>query len=434
MTIYQQNLLYRHLIFILIGLTILVGCDSSSENETTVTPINGQSALSNNDNFTVTPTHVVTATVSPTPIATPTTIPATPIPSATLSPTHTPTPTTTPMPPVVRCNESSPIPDKVFPSSVDIFHSHIVVEQPYMYLATEHYVSMFDLTDPIYPRFYGFWDLGEIPEITGLVTYNRVAYVSSGNTVYALNPSVRCRFTLLTQIEMPFPIDKLELSAGNLYIGGRLQDEEQIALVHIVTSTELELAHVVNLRTPYTLWSLHEEKLYFVDLPTDEFWVLDATASTRDDAQILSADINLDTLRPVWLELRGNVLYAHSEQTGFTIMTALPDQLTVITQGPPVFPLMGYNFQVQTKYIFLGTTSCQVTCSGSVTLFNATTGQEYSGFSTWPFYPIVRFIQIQDNLVYAFTEDSPLVNDAMLVIDLTKPEEDIVINWLPLIT
>lgn len=115
-------------------------------------------------------------------------------------------------------------------------------------------------------------------------------------------------------------------------------------------------------------------------------------------------------------------------------MTALPDQLTIITQGPPVFPLMGYNFQVQTKYIFLGTTFCEVTCTGSVTLFNAITGQEYSAFSTWPFYPIVRFIQIQDNLVYAFTEDSPLVNDAMLVIDLTKPEEDIVINWLPLIT
>lgn len=218
MTIYQQNLLYQHLIFILIGLTILVGCDSSSENETTVTAINGQSALSNNENVTITPTHAVTA-----------------------------------------------------------------------------------------------------------------------------------------------------------------------------------------------------------------------TASTRDDAQILSTDINLDTMRTVWLELRGNVLYAHSEQTGFTIITALPDQLTVVTQGPPVFPLMGYNFQVQTKYIFLGTTFCDVTCTGSVTLFNATTGHETLFYDLWPFYPVVRFIQTQDYLIYAFTEDSPLVKDAMLVIDLTKPAGDLVINWLTLI-
>ncbi len=309
------------------------------------------------------------------------------------------------------------MPHRVSPDSVNMAHSHIVVEQPYMFLAIEHYMSMFDLTDPIYPRFYGFWDLGEIPEITGLVTYNRVVYVSSGNTVYALNSSVHCRFTLLTQIEMPFPIDQLELNAGNLYIGGRFQDEKQIALVHIITPTELDLAHILNLRTPYVLWSLHEGKLYFVDLPADEFWVLDATASTRDDAQILSADINLDTLRPVWLELRGNVLYAHSEQIGFTIMTALPDELTVTTQGPPVFPLMGYNFQVQTKYIFLGTTFCDLTCTGSVTLFNATTGHEISFYDLWPFYPVVRFIETQGYLIYAFTEDSPLVKDAMLVID-----------------
>lgn len=435
MRTYQQHYHFRYLFFVLVGLVVLTACDSPPQ-EPTVTPTNEPSALSISENASATPTVTITAAASPTSTPTPT-LPSTPTTSATASliplPTHTPTPTATPIPPFVRCNESSPTPLSVSPDSVDISHSHIVVEQPYMYMATEHFVSMFDLTDPIYPRFYGFWDLGEIPEITGLVTYNRVIYVSSGNTVYALNSYVHCRFALLTQLELPFPIDQLELSGGSLYVGGRLQDEEQIALVHIVTPTELELAHILNLRTPYVLWSLHEGKLYFVDLPADEFWVLDATASTRDDAQILSADINLDTLMPVWLELRGNVLYSHSEQIGFTIMTALPDQLAIITQGPPVFPLMGYDFQVQTEYIFLGTTFCEVTCTGSVTLFNAITGREYSAFSTWPFYPVVRFIQTQDNLIYAFTEDSPLVKDAILVIDLTKPEGDLVINWLTLI-
>src|SRR5690606_8844824 len=127
-----------------------------------------------------------TATAAPTVTATPTPIPS-------LTPTPVPSPTAL----FIECQTTSPLPDKAFPTQIDMTGSHnqrVAISYPYLYLAAEQYIGVFDISAPDKPIFLGFWEFPAWPNISTLQVNSGLIYFTSGSTLVILNLSPECLF------------------------------------------------------------------------------------------------------------------------------------------------------------------------------------------------------------------------------------------------
>lgn len=436
---------YRFLFFTLVCVLLGTSCRSDIRGETPVTSTNEPDVIVQNSNEnqivpatetvqpTDTPALLPAASVSPTPTATqevtqPATATPTLLPTATL--TLSPTPLATPVP----CDSSNYLPDPApFDLNVDISSSYSIIEQPYLYLATEHYIGAFGITDQMHPRFYGFWELPESITVSGLAVQHGIVYLSSGETVYVLNVSEQCPFAVIAEINLPFTIYDLKFDNEKLYIAGRIEEpyQIQVAILEVDSPREPLILNVVTLSNKPAGWSVADEMLYWI--VGEKLYKADVSQPDKVEPQLIEVSLDPDLLSRSWIFLNGDSLYLFS---GFelTIVHDLSSDSPVTghySAGHPTVSIV----EVQDNFVFLGINSCDdVTCNAVLEIRDADSGALVSTSRLWPYFPIVQYIEVQDNLIYAFTEDSPLVKDALLVIDISSPGSAEVIHWVTLIT
>lgn len=350
------------------------------------------------------------------------------------SPTYTVTslPIVTPIP----CDNSGLSPDKApVWLDVNINSSHIVVEQPYMYLATERYIGLFDISDPVNPQFFGFWELPVLSEVSSLAVRNGVVYITNGDTLYILNSSEQCRFAIMAQVKLPFTISKLIMDGNKMYIGGIIGEPHQIQVVTLILASPIEpiMSGIVSLGDHSFTWSVFGETLYWI--AGDEFYKAVFSLTDKIEPQLIDVSLDPEVIANSWFTILDNDdVYLFSGISGLTIVQNLGSDSPVISHHIAGNPFIGV-VQVQENYLFLGDNGCDATqCNAVVEIRDTSNGDLVFVSGLWPYYPVTQYIKLQDNLIYAFTENSPLVKDALLVVDISDVNEAVIIHWVALIT
>jgi hypothetical protein len=423
---------YPHLVLLISIGFLLTSCGTSPQQNELV---DSNIEASHTPLVTAGQTLVAAATLTPVPTAISTKTPEIPVatatsrPSATAtpesSPTHTPAPTATPTIPSIPCDSAGTLPAKAFPAEVDMDHSRVAAANPYLYLAAGQYIGVFDISDPTVPQFWGFWDFPNLPEISAFVVQNDIAYVASGFVLEILNLSPQCRFATVARIELPFQIFDLQVDRDRLYVGGYSNDLQQlhVAILSILQLAQPEGLGAVELEP--SRWSVHDEKLYSFDFEKLLFTNLADPTSPHTE----QVNINLDPelLSPSPAEFVGDTLYILSERDGVFIVNDLQAEIPAVRFIPKQYPFIEV-FQVQDDYIFLGSNWCDVECTSSLWVLDAVNGTELSRLGLHPHYPVWQYLEIPENIIYAFA------NDTLLVINISDMAHPIIIGEVPLLT
>ena len=447
MTHHQFSRPYTYFVFCCC--VLLASCGSNLTQESSDTQVNSSTAVTSTvqnieeDNITpqiITNTPTIRATIQQiaanTPVSaieiseTPFTT-ATPIPSATVPPTLTspPTPSLTELAPA--CEESDALPDKALPRNVDIASSHIVVDYPYMYLAAEQYIGVFDISDPVYPQFLGFWEFPDLSKIVSLKVHNGIAYVVSDSTVHMMNLSTQCRFTPIATIELSSTPWGIHIEGDRLYLGEYSgegeEDQSQVNIFSIAVPSQPTKLGVVDLGQNALLWSVSEGSIY--SLKDDKLFVSDVSNPQIVHTEPLNVVPDSGILsRSLGGKLTNGSLYVFSNADGLLIISDLQEESPIVKHNPRVYPQV-HIFQVQEDYVFLGDNSCDgIDCGSVAYIMDAETGEELSYFGLSPHYPVFKYQEIQDDLIYAFTPNT------MLVIDISNLANPVIIGQIPLIT
>jgi hypothetical protein len=443
------SIFWKTLFILTIGcFVVLASCNIASQSESNNNPVNNQSTLRLTEEseanatlssstttaiFAGTPTvqSASTQTVVEEPLAqsNPTLTPYIPTPSATV--TKTPAATQIPIPSpttaVIKCDDVdiSSLPGKAFPTEIDVGHSHIVFDGSLMYLALDQYIGVFDMSEPAYPQFWGFWEPLDLTEISGLEVYGGVAYVTDGNTLHILNLSSECRFASIATIDLPLHIFHLEIENSRLYVGGvsENQEQDQVVILSITIPDKPEPVGVVNLSQEPTAWSVSEEKIYSLG---SEWTITDV--SNMDTINAYPMNVQMDWKEEI--HIISDTIYLFSWGDGVSIISNLEEFSPTIKHNPTTFIMLNF-YGVQGDYILIGDTGgCDgVGCdNGSfLVILSADTGEELSTFMFDPHTSILRYV-VQGNFLYAFSEKW------MYVVDISNIHNPEIISRVLLIT
>lgn len=437
---------YINFITIAVLATLLLSCGATAgQNETTVV---------NTSTTTMQPTFTAVSEVSQvglpvsstpeqskTPLVTVTMTPsASAIPSSTPTTTHTPPPiptdTATPWPTAVAipCTNSNTLPGKVFPAQIDMTRSHnqrVAIAYPFLYLAAERYIGVFDISEPASPRFWGFWDFPDWPEISTLQVDNGIIYFTSGSTLVMLNASPQCQFETIATMDLPYQVFQLQIEDNRLYLDGVLPEvgREQVTIFSIDGPGQLEELGVVDLGQGSPRWSVFNETIYSLG---DSFTLINVSDPTNPRTQEGKLTLNPEGLRYSPSEYLADRLYLLWEGRYLTIVSALGAEVPITTRNPLEQIMMGdltyFVFQVSENYIFLGGYACDgISCGSYVTFFDSENAERLSGFG-FRDNPIHSYYEVQPHIIYAFT------STYLLVIDISNLAEPRIIAELPLIT
>lgn len=368
-----------------------------------------------------------------TPIPSPTT---SVLPTATATALPTPINTSTPLPvaTAVPCQNNGSLPPKGLPGQVNMSGSRnqrVAIAYPFLYLAAEEYIGIFDISDPAAPQFWGFWHFPEWPNISTLQVDNGVAYFTSGSTLVILNLASQCQFELVATSTLPFQAFRLQLEGDRLYVGGDLVEAEknQVVIFSITNPNQPEELGLVDLGQEPATWSVFEKTLYVL---SNSLFVINV--SDPANPQPLPVNLALDPKILAYSpsEFVGAKLYLLWEGRWLTIIEGINSEEPARQSNPDQQILMGdlanFVYQVSENYIFLGTSPCDVNCVSVVDLFNTTDATSVLTFSTSDHLPIHSYYEITPTLIYAFTDDS------LLVIDISDHSNPIIIWEVPLIT
>jgi hypothetical protein len=422
--------------------TLLLSCSATIEqNETTV--VNTSTATMQPTFTAVSEVNQADLSVSTTPEQSNTpsvTATMTPLASATPSPTLTNTPiptnTATPWPTAVTvpCVTANNLPGKVFPTQIDMTRSHnqrVAIAYPFLYLAVEQYIGVFDISEPASPRFWGFWDFPDWPEISTLQVDNGIIYFTSGTTLVMLNASPQCQFETIATMDVPYQVFQLQIENNRLYLGGVLSDigRRQVTIFSIDGPGQLEELGLVDLGQEPAVWSVFNETIYSLG---DNFTLINVSDPTNLRTQEGSLALDSDILRFSPSQFLADRLYLLWEGRYVTSISNLQSESPVTTRNPLEQIVMGdltyFVFQVSENYIFLGGYACDgISCGSYITFFDSKSAEKLSGFG---FYDnlVHSYYEVQPNIIYAFT------SEYLLVIDLSNLEEPKIIAELPLIT
>jgi hypothetical protein len=408
-----------NLVYLFIVILILTSCNNNIEGIQTkelMTP----ELVESMPTPTVTNTlqaEIALATATDLPIVT-----ATSEPSPTHTPTFTATPSTTPIP----CDSASMLPTEAFPAQVDMERSRIAVANPYLFLAVEQYIGLFDISDPPLPVFLGFWEFPALPEISALVVRNDIVFAASGSSLEILNLASQCRLASLTRIELPFQIFRLQLEGDRLYVGGNSAADEplNVAILSIARPLEAEILNMVELEP--AVWSVHDERLYSHVLgDVERILVTDLAEPTSPRTEPVNINIGPELLLRSLTRFVENKLYLLSDRDEFTMVEDLQAEVPVVWFFTEVYLFIAV-FQVEDDYVFLGSNWCDAGCSSILWILDAVNGTELSSLALHPHHPVWRYVEIQQDIIYAFAEDT------LLVIDISDLDQSMFIGEVPL--
>lgn len=359
-----------------------------------------------------TPTAVSDSTKQPTPTSTSWST-ATPLPL----PTNTLEPSPTAI--KVECQNTGTLPIQTSPSSVDIDSAHIAVNGDFLYLAVEHYIGVFDIINPEFPEFLGFWQFPNMPDILDIVVDNGIVYIVNGLTIQALNASPQCQFEKIATIDVPFQVFQLASENGNLYAGGGSESQgiEQVVIFSTQNPKQPEELGTIDLGQEPAIWSIFQETLY--SLSGDKLTVTDVSNPAIPHVQPVNLTLDSEVLRYTPQEFVKDTLYLLWGSDTLTIISDLDRTSPTVTRHNDNKYIMIDVFQVQESYIFLGINSCDVECASGVLILDADDGQKIASVSLYPYYPVYDYQEIERNLVYAFSDNTLVVVD---ISDGDKPE------------
>lgn len=372
-----------------------------------------------------TPEEITRATATAVP-----TVTATPTPSPSLTPTPMPSPT----PVFVQCQAASTLPDKAFPTQIDMTGSHnqrVAISYPYLYLAAEQYIGVFDISAPDKPIFLGFWEFPDWPNISTLQANSGVIYFTSGSTLVILNLSPECLFETIATIEVPLQVFRLEIEDNSLYIGGVNTDtDRQVFIYSIDKPGQPQEVGVIDLGSVPATWSVFEETLFSLGDKLTATNVSDPDAPWTQDVNV-SLDPEILQYSPS--KFFNDQLYLLWEGHYLTIISNLQDETPVVKRDSQQRIIGGdlsnFVYQVSENYIFLGDSLCDISCRSVVTFFNSENGRELSRYGLPDdHYPIHSYYEITPDIIYAFSDDSLLVID---ISDIANPK---ILAEVPLIT
>lgn len=338
--------------------------------------------------------------------------------TATSWPSLTSTPIPSPTAVAVACQPTGDLPDKAFPGQVDMSHSHnqrVAILYPYLYLAAEQYLGLFDISDPAAPRFLGFWNLPDFPDISTLRVVNGIAYFTTGSRLVILNLSPQCRFETIATIDIPFQIFKLEIENKRLYVGG-FSEEARRDLVAIFSIEQLDKPEelgIVDLGEAPASWTVFEETIYALG---EKLIVVDVANPAEPQTQEVKLTLDLQILSRSPLQFFEDRLYVLWGTHTVTIITHLHEEMPVVKYNP-VQQIIGGNlayfvYQVSRNYIFLGDSRCDATsCNSAVTIFDTQDGKQLASLGIHPeHYPIRGYYEITPSIIYAFSNEQLLLN------------------------
>lgn len=380
------------------------------------------------------PTLPLTKTSEPDEISLVITTTVTPIVTATSSPIPTYTPTPSPTVAAFPCNDTGKFPGKAFPSQVDMSRSNnqrVAISYPFLYLAVEQYIGVFDISDPDAPQFWGFWDFPEWPDISTLQVHNGVAYFTSGSTLIIVNLSLQCRFQTISTIEIPAQVFQIEIEGNRLYVDETsIETGKNLVAVFSISepSQPLELG-IVDLGQIAT-WSVFDKTIYSLG---DELITFDVSDPANPSPKPANLTLDPDILAYSPSVFQKDRLYLLWETSKLTIISQMHDESPVFKRNPQQQIVMGdlayFIFQVSENYIFLGGYSCDIACGSYVTFFDIEDGQKMSGLGIPDHQsPVYSYYEIKPDVIYAFTDDS------LLIIDISSIAQPVIIAEVSLIT
>lgn len=373
---------------------------------------------------TLTPPSTITSTEQPEiPVAT-----ATPGPSATAtpepSPTHTAAPTVTPT--LIPCDSAGALPAETFPAQVDMGRSRVAVAAPNLYLAVGQYIGVFDVSNPTTPIFLGFSDFPALPEISAFIVHQNIAYVASGSVLELLNLAPQCRLASVAHMELPFQITRLQVEGDRLYVGGYLDDDEQLHVAVFSIMLPLQPESLGTVELEQARWSIHDENLYSLDY--EKLLVTDLADPTSPHTEPININVEPEILEQSNARFVDDRLYIYSERDGLFIIGDLQSETPSVRYNPVRYPYIRV-LQVQNNYIFLGENSCYVGCNGSTAwVLDAEEGTELTRLILSPHHPVWQYLEMREDIIYAFAEDT------LLVIDISDLGNPMIIGEVPLLT
>lgn len=430
-------------LFLLAGVCLLLmGCNrDSNENGLVVSSPEVLNTARPTATITFTPVIETQLTFTPDSDSTPeeiTRATATAIATVTATPTAipslTPTPVPSPTPVFVQCQTTSPLPNKAFPTQVDMTGSHnqrVAMSYPYLYLAAEQYIGIFDISAPDKPIFLGFWEFPDWPNISTLQVNSSVIYFTSGSTLVTLNLSPECLFETIATIDVPLQTFRLEIEDGYLYVGGVNADTiRQVYIYSIDKPDQPQEVGIIDLGLVPATWSVFEETIFSLG---DKLMVTNVSDPAAPQTQDIDVSLDPEVLEYSPSKFFEDRLYLLWEGRYLTIISNLQDETPVVKRDSQQRIIGGdlsnFVYQVSENYIFLGDSSCDISCRSVVTFFNSEDGQELSAYGLPDdHYPIHSYYEISLYIIYAFSSDS------LLVIDISDVMNPIIVAEVPLIT
>lgn len=380
------------------------------------------------------PSTALDTTLIPSPNPTDTATPL-PTPSPSPNPTDTSALTATPLPTPkpIPCQNIGSLPQKVFPIQLDMSRSHnqrVVIAYPYLYLAVEQYIGIFDITNPADPQLLGFWDFPDWPNISTLQVHDGIIYFTSGRTLLILNLLPQCRFETIAMINITIEPFRLAIEGNRLYVGGVLPgtQKRQIANFMINAIGHLQESGTVDLGQVPVTWSLFEQNIYVLG---DQVKVINVVDPNIPQIQEVNIALDPQKLRYSPSAFFEDRLYLLWEAEQLMIISDLQAEMPIMKSNPKRQAIMGnlayFRYQVSEHYIFVGGYTCDgISCGSYVVFYDSMDAQELSAFG-FPDQLIHSYYEVQQDIVYAFTDAFLLVID---ISNITKPA---IVTEVPLI-
>lgn len=435
-------------LLLILGCFLLIGCNIASpenqENSLNSAQTNhntanaAETAIISLADITTTPTALViiqetnapgiVAEQTPHP---PLVVTMTPTPTATWLPSPTSTPEPSPTAISIECANDQTLPVKVSPPEIDMRRGRIVVNGPHLYLAAQQYIGVFDISNPESPEFLGFWEFPDLSNISDIEARDGLVYVSSDFVLQVLNASAHCQFETISRTEMPLQIYQLELEDERLYAGGVSENDgmNQVVILSSNKSPSQEFDEV-NLGEEPATWSVLEETIY--SLSGDKLLVTDVSDPNAPFFQTANLDLDSEAVLFSPRRFVKDTLYLLLQGHGgyrLTLVRDLKEKVPTVIQDPIAYFFGPRSvFQVTDGYVFIGSNSCDVSCASVMTIADILDGQRLSQFGLQPHYPIYRYQEIREDLIYAFSNDSLLVID---VSNMAEPEIVTQVSFIP---
>lgn len=414
---------------LLAGMMILHGCTTGTSTPTTVTEV---------ATISISPVMIAesvegqtsTATLRPTLPPTATSLP-TRIPALTAMPNPTPTVTSSPIPSptvtIIACVDDAPRLEKRFPDSTDLQmqNGRTFFDGDFVYLATQNYIGLVDATVPAQPRFYGFWQLPQPEQATDVLAHDGMLYVSSGSTIQVLNLNSECRLSLITQLELPFKVTRMEVEDDRLYVGG-INDQlntEQLAIFAIQSPVQLEQLGLLDFGEEPVRWSVEQNDVFL--LSGGELSTIDVSDPATPVYRPIDVTLDAELIVRQPREMVDNAFYYFSSREGMNVVRQLDQIPPRVQTTPREYALDSVTraiidfMQIDRDYIFLGSNWCDVDCASIVDIISRENLEPLTGMGLQPHYPVHSYVEITKELVYAFSDGSVLVID---ISDLKHPQ------------